>query len=155
MQMCSGVIGTFFVTYLQIGIYIDQGENILKRLILILLPMLILISCGSGSNGNDNVADLIERKSLIEEEIGDVIGEASCGDLSQCKAIAFGSKPCGGPWSYLIYSEENIDTQLLELLVEEYNDIDERLNQIQGAESDCGLVAIPDVECENSRCVEI
>ncbi len=131
----------------------DKGENILKRLILILLSMLILISCGSGSSGNDNAADLLERKSFLEEEIGDIIGEPSCVDSSQCKTIAFGSKPCGGPWSYLIFSEENSDAQLLEQLVEEYNDIDERLNQ--NDISDCGLVAIPDVGCENSTCVEI
>ncbi len=127
----------------------------MKRHILILLSMLILISCGSGRSGNDNAADLIESKSLLEVEIDDLIGEASCSDSSQCKAIAFGSKPCGGPWSYLIFSEEDTDIQLIEPLVEEYNDIDKRLNQIQGAESDCAFVDIPDVGCDNNRCVEI
>lgn len=76
-----------------------------------------------------------------------------CTDEFECRNVAFGSKPCGGPWEYLIYST-SIDTLELVALVSDYNGQEERYNLNCGAVSDCSVVQPPtDFECENGRCI--
>ena len=63
-----------------------------------------------------------ERQELVtlKQTIEDLASQSVCNENTECKFIAFGSKPCGGPWSYLIYST-SIDENKLETLVEQYN----------------------------------
>ena len=38
----------------------------------------------------------------LEAEIDAMIADAPCTGDGDCRAVAFGVKPCGGPWSYKI-----------------------------------------------------
>lgn len=91
----------------------------------------------------------------ISAEVDDLIEDKSCNGADDCASIAWGSKPCGGPWSYLIYAPGNVDVPQLEQLVEEYNQIQEEVNQLTGAVSDCALVPEPEVECADNVCREL
>lgn len=73
---------------------------------------------------------------------------------SQCKAIAFGDRPCGGPEEFLIYSTLNTDVELLEKLVSEYNYQAERYNLKTGAASICSIEVEPELMLKNGECVE-
>jgi hypothetical protein len=53
-----------------------------------------------------------------------------------CSFIAFGSKPCGGPRSYLLFSN-SVDLTKLQAMVKTYNDIDELYSIQTNAISDC------------------
>ena len=71
----------------------------------------------------------------------------------ECKVIAFGSKPCGGPWSYLVYST-SIDEERLEALVESYNIYEQDYNMACDVASDCMFVTEPtELTCEDGKCV--
>ena len=48
----------------------------------------------------------------LASEIYEIVASAECSDDAGCDYIAFGSKPCGGPWGYLVYST-SVDVQLL------------------------------------------
>lgn len=89
----------------------------------------------------------LERQ--IEEEIGEPIAERG----SECKTIAFGSKPCGGPWRYLVYSVAQADESRLERLVSEHNALEKKINEEEGRVSDCLFVTEPAVELQDGVCV--
>jgi hypothetical protein len=100
------------------------------------------------SSYNEDLQVLLNLKSEIE-----TLAESSvCNDDSECRFIAFGSKPCGGPWTYLVYST-SIDTDELENKVAQYNQLENIFNVQYGIVSDCALAQEPiDVVCENNKC---
>ncbi|MCC5879393.1 MAG: hypothetical protein JJU03_05840 [Idiomarina sp.] len=70
----------------------------------------------------------------------------------QCKVIAVGSKPCGGPERYMMYSTETTDEDALRALVRGYNAMRKRDNERDGMVSDCQVVPKPAVVLQNGMC---
>jgi hypothetical protein len=104
--------------------------------------------CSETSPSSDTQAQMLVKK----QQILDLIQNASCDD-SGCSSIAFGTKPCGGPWEYLIYSN-TIDADLLTAWVNEYNALNELWNAQTNAVSDCAMVMPPNaLTCTNGACV--
>ncbi|MGE5944275.1 MAG: hypothetical protein ACM31G_08045 [Flavobacteriales bacterium] len=108
---------------------------------------------------DDDSSSLIEedKKELasLQKTIQDLANASICSENTECKFIAFGSKACGGPKSYLIYST-SIDVKKLEMLVETYNQKDADFNRKYGVISDCSAVMPPNgLKCENNTCVAI
>lgn len=129
----------------------------MKRVIVrsALAVILVLTSClACHEHERDEEADRA-RLFRMRQEIEELIGEAICTESSECHSIAFGAKPCGGPWEYLIYSTSTVDTYTLQQRVEEYNSFNEILNQRYGWISDCSLPNRPTVGCRDGRCVDI
>ncbi len=100
------------------------------------------IACGCRISGPPSGES--DLRSL-EHRITELIGEAPALSVAACKTLAFGSKPCGGPWSYLVYSSEFTDEAELTELVERYNRLQDRLNRESGAVSDCSIAVEPAV----------
>lgn len=100
-------------------------------------------------NCEDSVLYLTEQKSKIEN----MANESICGEAFECRYIAFGSKPCGGPWEFLIYTT-SIDTLALKSLVSEYNRLEANYNLNCGVASDCSVPQPPiGFNCENDQCI--
>ncbi|OFZ17705.1 MAG: hypothetical protein A2Z20_01620 [Bdellovibrionales bacterium RBG_16_40_8] len=105
--------------------------------------------------------EMIQDESLEEKErrldsIYQKIRETlntSCTYDSDCRQIALGSKACGGPNAYLVYSVSSCSPDEINLLVNSYNQLE---NQISGEEdiiSDCALVEPHDsLVCDNQVC---
>jgi hypothetical protein len=93
-------------------------------------------------NGPDSLRAVIEAAR----------GEPGCTAEGQCRAIAFGAKPCGGPWSYLVYSTATADTLRLAEAVAAYNRREADLNREQNRSSDCLFVSPPQVACAGGFC---
>lgn len=129
----------------------------MKKSIFILIPLCIVLF---STQCEDDVAPLpqeVEEQELAElkAEIENLASSSVCDDSSNCKFIAFGRKPCGGPWSYLVYST-SIDTERLESLVESYNQKEAIYNTEWNIVSDCAFVTPPaSVLCENNTCVAV
>lgn len=129
-------------------------KNVSFYLCLVALSFLLLAT----TCDEDTVPSCENRlESLAElgERIEELVSASQCGDLFECRSIAFGSKPCGGPWRYIVYST-SIDTLLLQELVEEYNLIEDTYNRECDTVSDCS-VAIPPIafECEDNTCTPV
>ena len=89
------------------------------------------------------------------QEIQDYINSFSCSETSGCGFIAFGSKPCGGPRKYLLFSND-VDLEKLNQMVKNYNELDEQYNKQTNAISDCMYQLPPtEVKCINGVCVII
>ncbi|MCB4798424.1 hypothetical protein [Neotamlana laminarinivorans] len=106
-------------------------------------------------NENEDEDDFENEKSEIstmQSQIINLANSSICNDTTICKYIGFGSKACGGPKSYLIYST-SIKTDSLELLVKTYNEQEAAFNKKWGIISDCSIVNPPtDLICENNTC---
>lgn len=103
------------------------------------------------SNQESEQQALIASKKAIE----DLAATSICNDTFECKFIALGSKPCGGPWSYVVYST-SIDTEKLEKMVETHNKKESDFNKKWGIFSDCAFATPPtSVNCENNTCIAV
>lgn len=99
--------------------------------------------------------DYVSKLDRMRTQIETIVEASVCDENFECQSMPFGSKPCGGPWSYLVYST-SIDTLELLHLVDTYNKIEQEYNVACQQYSDCMLVSPPQkLECENNKCIAI
>lgn len=131
----------------------------MKKTILILVCMSLFILTTALQCDKDDISfscedrqlQLLEFKSTIEN----LASSSVCGEDFECRYLAFGSKPCGGPWEFLVYST-SIDTLTLASLVMEYNQLETNYNLNCNTVSDCSTPQPPTgFDCENNKCVPI
>jgi hypothetical protein len=90
-----------------------------------------------------------------KQEIQNYINSFSCSENEGCNFIAFGSKPCGGPRTYLLFSNK-VDLSKLQNMVENYNKMDELHNKQTNAVSDCMYQLPPsELKCIDGNCTII
>ena len=116
------------------------------------LALLLVMSAGAcdGLGAGDGQSDeerLAELKQTIQEEVG-----KRAERVEQCRTCAFGSKPCGGPQSYLVYSTASTDEARLKALVKEHNALEAKINREQGRTSECLFVPRPDTTLADGAC---
>ncbi|MEO8773494.1 MAG: hypothetical protein ABI263_06475 [Gelidibacter sp.] len=97
----------------------------------------------------------MSQLSAMEMSIQNLADTSVCNENFECRSVALGSKPCGGPWGYLVYST-SIDTLKLNTLVEKYNQFEAKINEECERFSDCAMVNPPErLECQNNRCIAV
>jgi len=112
------------------------------------LSFLVLLVGGLAGSQQSDSQRLEDLRHMIEREIGVPYGD----EPSQCKLIPFGSKPCGGPLSYLVYSTLRTNESRLKQLVNEYNQLQKKINEERKIASDCALAPVPKVEFAEGLC---
>jgi hypothetical protein len=121
-----------------------------------ILALSLLLQSFQCTDPNDS-SDLITSAQLEtkKQEIQNYINSFSCSESVGCSFIAFGSKPCGGPRSYLLFSN-GVDLTKLQAMVKTFNEMDELHNIQTNAVSDC-MYALPptEVKCVNGVCTII
>lgn len=91
----------------------------------------------------------------LRQAIENLASNSVCNENTECKYIGFGSKPCGGYRSYLIYST-SINVSELEDMVAAYNKKEADFNTKHGIVSDCMAVLPPStLRCENNTCIAV
>lgn len=124
-------------------------KNISKTIAL----LAIVFSCTNNTESSKE-EDLVELTAL-QEEIEKLVDSGVCSENFDCEYIAFGSKACGGPKTYLVFST-SIDVELLEQKVATYNALENSFNKKWGVGSDCYFVTPPpEVKCIDGACVGI
>lgn len=115
---------------------------------------IILFSCNSDDDAQTYEEELAEL-NILKTQIEDFASSSICNDAFECQYIAFGSKPCGGPSTFLIFST-SIDTDQLESMVANYNQLKAEFNVRWGLISDCSVPLPPSgFECENNTCIPV
>ena len=128
----------------------------MKHLIKLLAIFLLLQSfqCEKDEenrNQNNKQVQLAQEKQIILDYIATFPCDTSVG----CDFLAFGSKPCGGPWEYLVFSNA-VDLTYLTNKINNYNELEHQYNIETGAISDCMAVSLPEeVGCVNGVCAII
>jgi len=127
----------------------------MRRLLVVLAAgHLLLAACSksgvAGASREDDAATL----QMMREEIDKLIEDRSCGASPDCAFIAAGSKPCGGPWRYLVYSRPNVDEALLREKIDALNSFEHLYNLTHRIVSDCAVPPVPVPGCVRGACVD-
>jgi hypothetical protein len=112
------------------------------------LSFLLLLGGDPVASQRSDTERLEDLRRMIEQEIG----IPSAKELSQCKLIPFGSKPCGGPWGYLVYSTLKTDESRLKQLVSDFNQLQKKINEDDKILSDCTIAPQPKLEFAGGVC---
>ena len=80
-------------------------------------------------------------------------GEASCQGDGDCRLVPVGSKPCGGPRAYAVFSTTVSDSLRVQAWAESLRIEERNRNLREGRNSDCALVTPPTPRCRAGRCV--
>lgn len=129
----------------------------MKTFLKLVALFLLLQSFTCANDNDDDDSTIVTAESLLEQKqkILDYINSFPCAAAVGCSFIAFGDKPCGGPWEYLIYSKA-VNEAKLKAMVEQYNRNERQFNMQTNAISNCMLVAPPaKVGCVNGKCAVI
>ncbi len=113
----------------------------------------ILLQSFQCTDTNDSSSDItLAQLETKKQEIQNYINSFSCSESAGCGFIAFGSKPCGGPRTYLLFSN-SVSLVKLHEMVKTYNEMDNLHNIQTNAISDC-MYALPptEVKCVNGVC---
>jgi hypothetical protein len=88
-----------------------------------------------------------DSRPELEKNIREAITDLSCDTDDDCSFIPFGSKPCGGPWKYMLFSRKTTNEQALIAMTEKYNMMDKYYNEKNEMLGDCRMVMPPAVSC--------
>lgn len=78
--------------------------------------------------------------------------DKSCRETAECKVLAVGSRPCGGPEQYLPYSSVNTDEKLLAITNDRYTKLKQQQQQRLGMRSTCQMLPAPVAACQMRQC---
>ncbi len=120
----------------------------------IILGFVLFMSCAKedvADNGSFAIAD-DKKLEVLGKEIEEFAKNKACTGGDNCRSMAVGSKPCGGPTSYIIYSLSKTDEKVLSEKVKQYTDLQKELNIKYNRISDCSLLIPPTVDCLNGVC---
>jgi hypothetical protein len=124
-----------------------------QKLIKTITLMVIVFSCSTISTQSQE-EDLLALDNL-KLEIETFVNKGICNSISDCNYIAFGSKACGGPQSYLVYSN-SIDVVSLKEKVSSYNQREKEYNLKWQIISDCSVPSPPArIECIDGKCIGV
>jgi len=116
---------------------------------------LLAIVFGCTNNTEFTKEEDLAELAALQEEIELLVDSGVCSENSDCESIAFGSKACGGPKTYLAFST-SINVQLLQQKVETYNALENSFNKKWGIISDCTYLLPPtSVQCINGKCTAV
>ena len=88
----------------------------------------------------------------MRQDIDALIGDAAGASIEDCRSAAIGSKPCGGPWAYIVYSASSTDPTELANRLAEYNAFEAEMNALYGYVSDCSIPNMPVLIFKDGRC---
>lgn len=119
-----------------------------------------LLACGDsdsvvGDNNGDQRTEEDDRAQLAEmrREIDALVGDAAGASIEDCRYSGLGSKPCGGPWEYVIYSASSTDSTALAERLTAYNAFEAEMNEHYGYASDCSVPNESVLAYKDGRCV--
>lgn len=89
------------------------------------------------------------------QSIEALVSVRTCADSSACAQIGIGSKPCGGPWRYVVYSRSSVDESELQRRVEDLFAFEKEYNRLHGIGSDCSVAREARPACVRGACVDL
>ena len=123
-----------------------------------------LVACGDSDSDSDSVVgddngdqrtEEVDRTQLAEmrRKIDALVGDAAGASIEDCRYSGLGSKPCGGPWEFVIYSTSSTDSTALAERLTAYNAFEAEMNERYEYVSDCSVPNAPVLAYRDGRCV--
>ena len=132
----------------------------MRCLVMAALIAVSLLACGDsdsvvGDNNGDQRTEEGDRAQLAEmrRKINALVGDAAGTSIEDCRYAGVGSKPCGGPWEFIVYSASSTDSTALAEKLTAYNAFEAEMNELYGYASDCSVPNAPVLAYRDGRCV--
>ena len=110
--------------------------------------LLLFTSCDQDSKESEKQALDEEKENILS-----FLQTGKCTDDGGCLFIGLGTKACGGPQEYVVYSASLDSAQVLGMIAG-YNAMEDAYNKKWGIVSDCSVPTPPgSVRCLNGICV--
>lgn len=123
------------------------------KLIFSVLAFLVIYGDDSGETSKQEA-----EKTVIDQlkiEIKQLADTSLCSDEYKCFYVGIGSKPCGGFWEYIVYSD-SIDIVSFLADIEKLNALENTYNKKYMIQSDCFMAMPPSsMECVEGKCVGV
>ncbi|MBI2379181.1 MAG: hypothetical protein HYV16_00265 [Gammaproteobacteria bacterium] len=116
-----------------------------------LLGLSLLAACAHAGGGSGNEPPAPGQPNAYVQALDAAIGAAECQEDRECKAVAVGHKPCGGPSGFKVYSTRGGNAQVIEALAEQERAAAKAAEK-PGMVSDCMLIEPPYVSCRAGHC---
>ncbi len=109
-------------------------------------------------NNTEEVSKAAPDKATISsahEQLKQLIDDPSCDNSSQCKVLPVGSRACGGPSSFIVYSSKTANTAEVEKLAKDITALEKQFNAANDMMSICQHLTAPGAQCSENTCVRI
>lgn len=100
---------------------------------------------GDNDGETDNLDTLLSK-------INDA-ARKDCQDVSDCRSLGIGARPCGGPSSYVAYSLPATNEAVLENLAKRYKTLVDASLRESGAMGTCDITPEPKLRCKAQKCL--
>lgn len=125
--------------------------NLMRRhfRLVALVQTLMLIACAAppGSTAAPAAAVVPASSAQTLEALRATIGGAPCSSDAQCHSVGVGARPCGGPESYLSWSDQTADPLRVAQLAARYAQARRAENEGTGIVGDCRFKPDPGAVC--------
>lgn len=145
-----------------------KRKNIMKYFLIIALSTLSIIGCKTKNDAEakenlpkdislkpeNNLSQQQDKEPLTKliKEIEAAIQKETCTDAADWNFAPIGSKPCGGPSSYIAYPKK-MESQILPQ-IEKFTEMQTAFNKKYQLISDCMMIAPPTgIECVDGKAV--
>lgn len=116
---------------------------------------LLAIVFACNDNSENSQEEDKQELHILKNEIEQLVAGGICSEDLGCDFIAFGSKTCGGPWTYLLYSK-SINVSLLKEKITVYNEKETAYNIKWNVISNCMAEVPPSkVKCIDGVCTSV
>lgn len=93
--------------------------------------------------------------SAARKKLKDMTKDKRCDSTMQCQVIAVGSRACGGPSSYVTFSTQAADLQVVKQLAHSITVLESQYNAKNRMVSICQHLTQPSTQCVENKCVKI
>ncbi len=105
-------------------------------------------------------ADAAKEVSLddiktAKNKLNNLIADKQCSTSSQCKVNAVGSRACGGPSDYIVYSTQSASQEQVSALSDTITQLESTYNAQTGMMSICQHLTAPSTQCVENKCVKL
>jgi hypothetical protein len=106
--------------------------------------LLLGIACSSPRSGtaHDSASDSTDARTRIaqlEAAARSLAKTTGCSSVDQCRTAPVGSRPCGGPRTFIAYCAASTDSVALFRKLDELREAEERFNESAGLASTCEM----------------
>ncbi|TVZ26170.1 hypothetical protein JM83_1123 [Gillisia sp. Hel_I_86] len=117
--------------------------------------LFFIVSAASCQNTDEAQNVSLQDLEQQLEALQAFVDQSNCTQNSQCSYIAYGTKACGGPKGYLVFST-NVDMDQLKVMVAKYSKAEATYNKQNGIISDCSIPAPPQsIKCSDGKCIAV
>lgn len=101
---------------------------------------------------NATLAEQASQLAEMDKMIRSMVGTAQASSYQQCRLLAVGSRPCGGPEYYIAYSTESVDEATLLKLAEDYAELKQAVDAEQNIVGTCEVIPEPKLVYVDGYC---